>query len=212
MAENTQGWRAVLSQPGVYILLKKILGVTRAREAFLREHVRPFPGMRLLDLGCGPADILDDLPENVHYVGCDFQDDYLAAARARYGDRGVFLRIDLARGEQAARLEDMPPFDQVALIGILHHLEGEEARSLLAFARRFLKKGGRLVCSDPVLTEPQHPVARWFALRDRGKNVRYTEAHMRLFEASWPGAVPVIRTDLLRVPYTNITVCAEKCE
>jgi cyclopropane fatty-acyl-phospholipid synthase-like methyltransferase len=48
----------------------------RGREWIVRDLIHPFPGMRILDLGCGPAQILSFLPDDVTYVGYDMSAEY----------------------------------------------------------------------------------------------------------------------------------------
>ena len=90
MAQVTSGVRAILSHPAVYEAFQRIMGAKRGREWVVRDFIRPFPGMRILDLGCGPAEILSSLPTDVTYTGYDMSPEYIAAAKAKFGDRGTF--------------------------------------------------------------------------------------------------------------------------
>jgi SAM-dependent methyltransferase len=57
---------------------------------YLSEHVRPVPGEKVLDIGCGPGDILENLPA-VDYLGFDINLKYVEAAQERFGRRGRFF-------------------------------------------------------------------------------------------------------------------------
>ena len=48
----------------------------RAWETYLAEYVKPVRGEKVLDIGCGPADILAQLPD-VDYTGLDISPDYI---------------------------------------------------------------------------------------------------------------------------------------
>lgn len=72
----------------MYDLVQDALGATRARTTLIRDYIRPSPGMRLLDMGCGTGALLSFLPE-LDYVGVDLSEQYIAAAKQRNGDRGT---------------------------------------------------------------------------------------------------------------------------
>ncbi|HEV8095171.1 MAG TPA: class I SAM-dependent methyltransferase, partial [Burkholderiales bacterium] len=83
------GFARVLDFPRVYSWFANCIGGD-ARSAYTREYVRPVPGQRIVDIGCGPADIVSELPDGVEYVGIDMSPEYIEAARARFGDRATF--------------------------------------------------------------------------------------------------------------------------
>src|SRR5687768_3622704 len=115
MAQVTTGIRAMLSHPLVYNAMQSLMGANKGRVRNVQNHVRPFPGMRILDLGCGTAGILDALPADITYVGYDMSQEYIAAARSRYGDRGTFHHRLLEQAEVAT----FEPFDLVLGTGVL---------------------------------------------------------------------------------------------
>ena len=60
------------------------------RSKYVRDYVRPVAKDKILDIGCGPADILNYLPD-VDYTGFDSNPKYIVAARKRFDNRGNFL-------------------------------------------------------------------------------------------------------------------------
>jgi len=199
--------KSLLEKPALYELFSRVVGAQSSRETFVKTYVRPSPGDQVLDVGCGPADILEHLP-GVDYFGFDISPPYIESATRRYGDRGRFFceRVSEAR----AFLEREGRFDIVLAIGILHHLDRAEALDLFALAKRALKPGGRLVTLDPCYAPGQSAFARYLASRDRGQFVR-TEAEYRgLAGRDFPSVVSSVRHDLLRMPYTHIILeCAK---
>src|SRR5690349_4371496 len=81
--------RNVLAKPWVYSSFARLIGATRGRQLYVQRHVRPRTGDRILDIGCGPADILEALPP-VDYHGFDLSAAYIDSARQRFGGRGHF--------------------------------------------------------------------------------------------------------------------------
>jgi SAM-dependent methyltransferase len=180
MAQTTSGIRGMLSSPHVYSLFQALMGARSGWTRFVARYVRPVPGDHILDLGCGPADVLNYLPE-VDYWGYDISEAYIAQARQTHGDRG-HLRCKLLTQDE---LSELPQFDTVIASGLLHHLDDDVAQDLIALAHAALRPGGRLVTIDPCLVPGQNPVARFLIERDRGRNVRdqtgYTAIASRVF-------------------------------
>lgn len=198
MAQRTSGVFAVLSLPKIYSFAQNLIARPHGRGVFVAEYLRPRAGDRVLDIGCGPGDLLAQLPD-VDYHGYDLSPAYIEAARARHGDRGHFA---------CAGVADLPPqqagsFDLAIATGVLHHLDDNDARALFAAAAAALKPGGRLVTLDCAFRPGQNPIARLLAALDRGKNVRAPEAYVALARTAFTKVEAHIREDLMRVPYTH---------
>ncbi|HKW28729.1 MAG TPA: class I SAM-dependent methyltransferase [Verrucomicrobiae bacterium] len=191
---------SVLNRPAGYRLFRRIVGGESVWRIYLAEYVKPAPGDRTLDLGCGPADVLDFLPA-VNYTGLDISPQYIEAAKKRYGSRGRFLCGDVG----VATLEaERGNFDLVLATGVLHHLDDAQVTRLFDLARRVLRPTGRLITFDGCYVPRQSRVARWLLARDRGKFVRSEEDYLRLASAHFAKVEPYLRHDLLRVPYTHL--------
>ena len=166
----------MLSHPLVYNALQSLMGADKGRVRNVQNHVRPFPGMRILDLGCGTAEILNALPTDIAYIGYDMSPEYIAAARKKYGDRATFHCRLLEQAEVAT----LQPFDLVLGTGVLHHLDDAAARQFMAIACSALKPGGRIYTVDPCFASGQNPIARFLISRDRGQHVRDVEGYRAL--------------------------------
>lgn len=191
--------RRLLGRPIVYRAFSALIGAEAARRRFVRGHVRVADGGRVLDVGCGPADLLPHLPD-VTYVGFDANPAYIEAARARHGARGTFR---CARVHEEA-LDAHAGYDVVLASGLLHHLDDEEGERLFVLARRALRPGGRLVTLDGCYAEGQSPLARFLLSRDRGAHVRTADAYERLARRAFSDVRVTLREDLLRLPYTHV--------
>src|SRR5579863_2236859 len=107
----------MITVPAIYRALMSSLGVEGAIRRYVDEIVRPEPGMKMLDVGCGPATILSHLP-SVDYTGIDLNEKHIVFAREKYGARGRFIV-----GNAADNLgQDEKQFDLVNASGLLHHL------------------------------------------------------------------------------------------
>jgi SAM-dependent methyltransferase len=195
--------RALLSAPMVFRAFKRIINRVGADE-FVRGHIRPWPGARVLDIGCGLGAIVEELPP-VEYVGFDVDPTYVEGARRHYGDRGRFHCADVTRAEIAP-----DAYDIVMAIGVLHHLDDEQARHLIALAWRALVPGGRLVTLDGCYTPQQSRIARYLLASDRGRHVRNQKGYEALVRERFPRVAVTLRHDWLRLPYTHIIIESTK--
>ena len=191
--------RRLLGMPVLYSAFSQFAG-GKARERYSREYIRATAGARVLDIGCGPADILEYLPRDVDYTGFDTSPQYIESAKARFASRGRFFCADVGtRVGQTGR-----NFDIVLANGVLHHLNDTEAIALFKTARDALAPGGRLVTLDGCIVQGQSRIARYLLARDRGTFVRTEPEYLGLAGSVFRDVNASIRHDLMRVPYTHI--------
>ena len=203
MGQITTGFRSVLSHPWIYDSFQNMMGARSGRRDFSTNFVRAYPGCRLLDVGCGTAQILNYLPEGVDYWGYDIKPEYIAAARAKFGGKGRFACRLLEESEIVGIL----PFDIVLASGLFHHLNDDTARNVLRLARLALKPAGRFVSIDPVFAVDQNPIARFLVSRDRGQYVREAERYLALARHEFHLVEGMVRHRIW-IPYTH---CIMEC-
>lgn len=202
MAQITSGIRGLLSHPAMYNLSQNGLGVKRARRVLANEYMPQRPGLRMLDIGCGTAEILEFMPRDLNYVGFDASEVYIEHARRHYGDRGEFFPGLVG----SAELAELGRFDVVLAFGVVHHLDDDEARHLFALAVEALNPGGVLLTVDPCFMPQQHWLAHWLISHDRGQNVRNEPGYRELAKDCFSRVESTPRNDFLRVPYTYLVM------
>ena len=205
MAEVGSGIRSILSLSMAYRAFDKLMGAESAREKITSEYLRLEGGERVLDAGCGTAAIYAHLP-SVTYVGFDPSEQYIDAATKRFGD-DVDVRIGTVKGTSFGPEER---FDLVMAIGVVHHLDDDEAQLLFERSAEYLRPGGRLVTVDPCLAESQSRLSRFLVKRDRGQNVRTEQGYLELAASAFSATKHETRSDLLRIPYTHFIMQCSK--
>jgi SAM-dependent methyltransferase len=199
MAQITGGVRSILSSPAVYSAFQNLIGARRGRGLLYREYIRAKAGDVLVDVGCGPGDILEHVDPAVRYVGLDLSQAYIAAAKRAHGDRASFHCADIAQLPADA----IPPCQVAIAIGLLHHLDDDQARRLIAHLYDRLAPGGRLVTLDGAFWPGQSRVARFLISKDRGQNVRSGEGYRDLALSRFDRVELIRRDDMLNIPYTH---------
>lgn len=198
---------SILELPAAYKLFSALVGADNSQTVLVNEYVRPSTGYKILDIGCGPGNILDYLPR-VDYYGFDFNPSYIDSAVKRFGQRGQFFCQRVSEADVFLKQPDS--FDIVLAVGILHHLDDAEAMQLFEIAKYALKSGGRLVTYDGCYEEGQSKAARYLLSRDRGEFVRTQPEYTHLAHTRFDKVTASIRHDLLRIPYTHIIMECEK--
>jgi SAM-dependent methyltransferase len=200
--------RDILAKARIYSLFAQITGAKRGRQIYVQNYIRPKAGDRILDIGCGPADILEALPE-VEYHGFDLSSNYIESARKRFGNRGSF-HVEAVNRELIAKYAG---FDLVLANGVLHHLNDAEATDLFQIAKTALKPGGALVTLDGCFVEGQSRAAEYLLRRDRGQFVRKQPDYLRLASQTFSKIESHLTHNLLRIPYTHLIMrCSRETE
>ena len=199
MAQTTTGVRSILSTAVVYDLFQGLVGADSLRKTIASDYLLDGPHRRVLDIGCGTAEILRFLPDDVEYVGFDASPDYIESARNRFGTRGTFF----AKLVTDADLGTLGQFDLVIAMSVLHHLSDAEADHVFALGAHALTTEGRMFSNDPTFVDGQSPIARGVIQRDRGRNVRSPEGYRALAEERFTKVTVDVRHDLLHIPYSH---------
>ncbi|WP_460218180.1 class I SAM-dependent methyltransferase [Psychroserpens sp. MEBiC05023] len=189
----------ILGNPFVYWSYQKLVGGDRARRLFIKNQVRPKVGQKILDIGCGPGNILDYLPE-MNYVGFDVDPEYIEAAQKNYGDRGEFICDDAS----TFKVSEPHSFDLVIATGVIHHLNDTETTRLFEIAAEALKPNARLVTFDGCYINNQNLISKFMLKSDRGKFVRTQVAYEALARQSFKTIESTIDESYFRIPYTSI--------
>ena len=201
--QRTDGLHRVLTSATVYSLFQSLVGAPRLR-SWLAEHFWQIrSGYKVVDIGCGPGDVLPYLPEGIEYIGFDPSEAYITLATSRFADRPgtTFLRGIAADFANDPRFREA---DVVLCNGVLHHLDDREVEGVLRFAHDILKPGGAFRCLEACFLEHQALLSRWIMGLDRGGNIRGEAAWRDLLRGCFDPFRTEVKTDLLRLPYVHI--------
>jgi SAM-dependent methyltransferase len=198
--------KAMLSSPALYQAYQNAGGFFGARVKAIAEYLTIRPGMRVIDVGCGPGYILRHLPRGIDYIGFDIDQAYIDHANRSFGDRGKFY----CRYFDAAAAVEFAGADIVTMNGVLHHIADQQLTATLTHVRDVLKEGGVLFTLDGCYREGQSRFAKWLLDNDRGEFVRDQNGYDRVLRSVFDDVDLVIRQDYARVPYTFIIGISRK--
>ena len=184
----------------MYRLTIGVFGDKSNRQWFVDRVLGAREGDKLVDVGCGPAEILRRLPR-VDYVGCDVNESYLIAARREHGARATFIG---GRCEDWLKDPRTHGADIVLAHGALHHVDDDELRRILDFAYTVLKPGGRFVFYEPCYLLWQSKISAFFMSHDRGQFIRTEEEWKRQAGLVFRRFTSSIVTHVNRLGYTCI--------
>jgi cyclopropane fatty-acyl-phospholipid synthase-like methyltransferase len=191
--------RPILNRPFFYEFYHQLIGATYRSHVLVNDYIRPQSGDRILDIGCGPGNMVPFLPQG-EYLGVDANESYINSARERYGKRGAFVCERVSHHS----VQQFGAFDIVLALGLVHHLDDDEARDLFRLGYTALKPGGRMITNDGCYMQNQSTVKRYLLSRDRGQFVRTQQEYETLAHSWFKQVRSNIREDVLRIPYTHL--------
>lgn len=174
--------RLITASSRIYALQQRLFALDYRDACKAFRPLLPPPGARILDIGCGTADLaLRLLGDQYDYTGMDSNAAYIESNRRRY-PHGRFICAD--------RLDDpaIPDhaFDCALVFHLIHHLDDATARAFVSQLRRVLAPEGLILVSELLFWPPpvksirqrvSNTLVRW----DRGEHIRDIEGYKRIF-------------------------------
>ena len=202
--EINSGLRLILTHPILYTLFGRIIGLSDKYRLYVDNFIKPFANMRILDIGCGTAAILDFLPLDIYYTGYDINTAYINYAQRKYGDRAFFFN----KRVNEMLLPENEQYDVILADGLLHHLNSNEAKELFRIGYRVLKPNGLMLTVDPVLIKNQGAVDKFIISMDRGQHIRRGEEYKKIAESHFSNVSVHI---IPKIGILSLTGCILKC-
>lgn len=131
---------------------------------------RIWPGMTVLDVGCGNGRLTQLIPENCKYLGIDFSQGLLELAKANYPKK-KFIYGDVTDKES---WQSISKYDAIFCVAVLHHIpDYQTQKMIMTELRKHWSEKGLLFVSVWNLALPQYN-----KYRQAGKSSRKTNPRM----------------------------------
>ncbi len=193
----------LINKPFVYKFIQKVMSGTSFRNNIVRKNITR-ENLKILDIGCGPAEILEHIPK-CKYYGYDIDKRSIKYAKEKYHQKNYHF---YCKKFSKTEVRKLPKFDFIIFFGILHHLNNDEVDMILNLCKKTMKKKCKLLTEDPIFIEKQNIIAKFLIKRDRGMNVRKKNEYVNLLKKHFKKVKPQISHQSF-IPYTWFTtVCS----
>jgi SAM-dependent methyltransferase len=202
--------KSILSNSFLYFWIRYIITLGIPYKKWIREF-RLDANSRILDLGCGPSDIIFFVKKNQSpsfYYGLDISGEYLEEAKNQLTKKNIDFKlevIDLSLIGKDKNIDnkiisysEMYTLNIATLIGVIHHLSDEAVLNTLNML--YQSKSIQEVFTQDIIAN-RNPINDFFVKIDRGENVRtFEEYEVLLKKSNWkikkvfwttPGLFPI---------------------
>jgi len=176
MSQKNKGIYSLLSNTFFYSLVQRVMSGTSFRKKIVKKYITKH-NVKVLDIGCGPAEILDTLPK-IKYYGFDINPIYINSAKRKYENKGKFFCKKFTN----KNTKYLPKFDHVLLLGVLHHLSDQEINKLMPNIKKVLKRKGNIITLDNIFINKQNFIAKFLIQMDKGENVRSKTGYLNILK------------------------------
>lgn len=192
----------VFDSPIFYEIFQALVRKRKYDES-IEEFLQPETVSNVIDFGCGLGKY-SYLFSNANYLGIDPLEKCIRFANRRYKTPNSFF----VRGNELSLSEiESESVDLLFGVGVLHHMQESEVKTLIDECKRIIRPGGRVKFVEPYFSEGQSRVKRFVMKQDRGQQIRTRSAYISFFDTKAFQIECTIFPNYLKIPYdlTKIT-------
>ena len=178
---------------------------TSFRNSIIKKNITK-NNLKILDIGCGPAQILEHIPK-CDYYGYDIDQQIYSIRQKKISIKKIIHFY--CKKFNKTELKKLPKFDFIIFFGILHHLSNKEVYEILKLCKKIMKKNSNLLTEDPIFLENQNVIAKFLIKKDRGLNVRKKQEYINLLKKHFKKIKNKV-THQYFIPYTWFTTVCSK--
>tara|TARA_B100001093_G_scaffold408770_1_gene397684 strand:+ start:1741 stop:2355 length:615 start_codon:yes stop_codon:yes gene_type:complete len=193
-----------INNPLIYKIVQSVMSGTSFRNSIIKKNITK-KNLKILDIGCGPAQILEHIPQ-CDYYGYDIDQRSIQYAKRKYYQKNYHF---YCKKFNKTELKKLPKFDFIIFFGILHHLSNKEVHEILKLCKKLMKKNSKILTEDPILLEKQNVIAKFLIKKDRGLNVRKKREYIELLKKHFKKIKNKV-THQYFIPYTWFTTVCSK--
>lgn len=173
--------KKILDVPIIYSAFQKVVGYSKFTHQRVKVLTSRHTGLTVIDLGCGPCDILSSIQLERQYFGIDIHGPFVQKAQSLFPLHSKNLHEASIVDFNYADLKIDSDSVIVLALGLLHHLSDTEVKIMFEGIKK-MKKKIILLSIDPVFFVGQNPWSKFLANSDRGQYVREDSALLALME------------------------------
>ena len=155
----------------------------------------------IVDVGAGSSKLYEFIRENITYISIEPNENYTQYAAKKFGAANFKI---LNGGYEA--LKELRDYNLVIIFGVIHHMDDKNAKRMLDYAVKNLKKNGRVIVCDPCRHQKQGFLSKLLMDSDRGNYIRNFEQYNQIFESTSMDFTSdkYINPKELLLPYKNL--------
>ena len=122
-----------------YDALQNLLGAYNFMNFVVSKYVNPFLSENdvIVDVGAGSSKLYEFIRENITYISIEPNENYTQYAAKKFGAANFKI---LNGGYEA--LKELRDYNLVIIFGVIHHMDDKNAKRMLDYAVKNLKKNG----------------------------------------------------------------------
>lgn len=194
--------KPILELPLVYLMYQNLIGDTAFRKRYINVYVKPKSNDKILDIGCGPGNIVKFLPSDINYIGFDKSQSYIDYANKKFFSSNHKF---IASGLDSTIIDEYD-FDIVMANAVLMNLNDNEAAQLFSISYDLLKQGGRLVLYDGYYNINLPLIEKFLVTNERGKHIRTKDDYQQIAEKYFSTINITALDNMYRIPYPMIII------
>ena len=196
-------FKSLLGVPTLYRAFDHIVGrFSLARTSLFSRYLPYTPGIKVLDLGCGPGTSAHYFNSR-DYIGIDIDQKYILAASEKLPSYR-FLHTDFLALEKNYIPES--GFDLILAMGVFHHLPDDLLKKYLNMARNILSSKGILLSLDGCTYQSQPYWHKKVVLNDRGQYIRDRDSLVSLIEGEGFSCNDSVEENVLLIPHSMLVI------
>lgn len=203
MSQKNNFFYKLISNKYIYIFLQKIMSATTVRKNFVKRHIKK--NYNVIDVGSGLSTILEGLPK-INYYGYDINSSHIKHAKKKYSKKNYHFYCKIFSKNEISKL---PRFDCALLLGIVHHLNDKEFLEIIRLIASSLKKNGKILILDNVITSKQNFISRFLIKSDKGDNIRNLN-QFKLILSKYFSKIQYKINHQIFIPYTWLKIICYK--
>ena len=193
----------LLNIPEVFNFYEKLVGDRKYKKFISKHFLEISSNHSVLDVGCGPGNLIPFLPENIDYTGVDISKKYINYAKKKYKDKSF-----ICSSATEISIQDKK-FDSIIVDSVFMSLSDESAKIVTKITHSLLKPNGTLFLMDGCYVDNGNFWANLLLSQERGNNIRREQNYREILSNFFLEIHSEIHTNLYSIPYTKILLKAK---
>lgn len=155
-------------------------------------------GMNVLDLGCGTANIVEFLPENINYTGIDSSSNYIFYDSKKYPGHTFIcknLKEDVSLDKK---------YDLIISEALVSSLTDANTEVFFNTIKKHAAPDCKIVISDMNYSKTAHTFENFLFKSERGTNFRDREDYLKLLSKHFNIDNVSVISKIYRIPYSKL--------